>query len=440
MTRPLLPPPRSPSRRPTFGRTLATLAAVLCLLGPLVASPAAAQTAAGPSASTSSSTSTTTALVPDDAAPATTVPGGAGTTTTVPATTTTTAPWAATVPGPPPTPAVSATPAEIARADQLEQQIVAQSNTLDVLAGQYDTDQQKVAATTAALAQVQAQLATSQAGADAAQSQVAQADQTLRAVAVDAYVNMAPESATGPSALVATYEEGFAQVDSQTALAKALDQLQQLHRTEQDLQAAETAIGTAERQAAAANTAAQAASAQAQAAAQSATGDQEQLLSVVSQAGGTLAPLVAAAQDAEAQAAFQRFSASDNLDFAPAAALPGVVPQAAAALQAAIAQVGKPYQWGAAGPNTFDCSGLTMWAWAQAGVAIPRVAADQQSGTTPVPISQLAPGDLVFFGNPAHHVGMYLGNGLMVDAPHTGAVVTVESIWWDDLAGFGRVK
>jgi cell wall-associated NlpC family hydrolase len=117
-----------------------------------------------------------------------------------------------------------------------------------------------------------------------------------------------------------------------------------------------------------------------------------------------------------------------------------VLPEATAAVQAALAQVGKPYQWGAAGPNTFDCSGLTMWSWAQAGIAIPRVAADQQSWTTPVPISQLQPGDLVFFGTPAHHVGMYIGNGLMVDAPHTGADVTVESIWWSDLAGFGRVK
>jgi cell wall-associated NlpC family hydrolase len=56
-----------------------------------------------------------------------------------------------------------------------------------------------------------------------------------------------------------------------------------------------------------------------------------------------------------------------------------------------------------------------------------------------VPISQLAPGDLVFFGSPAYHVGMYIGNGLMVDAPHTGADVSISPIWWNDLAGFGRV-
>jgi cell wall-associated NlpC family hydrolase len=67
------------------------------------------------------------------------------------------------------------------------------------------------------------------------------------------------------------------------------------------------------------------------------------------------------------------------------------------------------------------------------------VAADQQAAAIPVPISQLAPGDLVFFGAPAHHVGIYVGGGRMVDAPHSGANVTVVPIWWDDLAGFGRV-
>ena len=95
--------------------------------------------------------------------------------------------------------------------------------------------------------------------------------------------------------------------------------------------------------------------------------------------------------------------------------------------------------WGGTGPDVFDCSGLMQWSWAQVGVHIPRVAADQQTWATPVPISQVQPGDLVFFGNPAHHVGMYIGNGQMVNAPHTGANVEVASIWWNELAGFGRV-
>jgi cell wall-associated NlpC family hydrolase len=73
--------------------------------------------------------------------------------------------------------------------------------------------------------------------------------------------------------------------------------------------------------------------------------------------------------------------------------------------------------WGGNGPDTFDCSGLMKWAWSHVGVNIPRVAADEQLWASPVPISQLAPGDFVFFGSPAHHVGMYIGIGMTVDAP-----------------------
>ena len=73
-------------------------------------------------------------------------------------------------------------------------------------------------------------------------------------------------------------------------------------------------------------------------------------------------------------------------------------------------------------------------------MSIPRVAADQYAWTIPVPLSQLLPGDLVFFGKTdIHHVGIYIGDGLMINAPHTGTVVQVSSIWWSDLAGFGRV-
>jgi cell wall-associated NlpC family hydrolase len=235
------------------------------------------------------------------------------------------------------------------------------------------------------------------------------------------------------------YVQGAAQVGAQTAIGKALDQLQALHQVESRLQATEATIATDEQKAATANSAAQTAAAQAQAAAQAATTQQQQLLLTVAQAGGNLAPLVAAAQAAEAQAAFNRFQTGGGLDFAPPAALPAPSARSAAVVQVAEAQVGKPYVWGAAGPDSFDCSGLVVWSWAHAGVGVPRVAADQQAWATPVPISQLAPGDLVFFGAPAHHVGIYVGGGLMVDAPHSGANVQVVPIWWDDLAGFGRI-
>jgi len=98
------------------------------------------------------------------------------------------------------------------------------------------------------------------------------------------------------------------------------------------------------------------------------------------------------------------------------------------AVQVALAQQGDPYVYGAAGPDTFDCSGLTSFAWAAAGVSLPHNAAAQQAMGTPVPSDQLAPGDLVFFGSPAYHVGMYIGNGLFVHAPTSGDVVKVSPL------------
>ena len=118
---------------------------------------------------------------------------------------------------------------------------------------------------------------------------------------------------------------------------------------------------------------------------------------------------------------------------------PAVLSSAATAIAFALAQVGKPYVWGGTGPDGYDCSGLMLQAWAAAGIALPRVAADQSAGTISIDSAQLAPGDLIFFDAPVGHVGMYLGNGLMVDAPHTGAVIRIESFFWPNLAGFGRV-
>src|SRR5204863_8911900 len=87
---------------------------------------------------------------------------------------------------------------------------------------------------------------------------------------------------------------------------------------------------------------------------------------------------------------------------------PPADPAAATAVNFAVSQLGKPYEWGATGPDTFDCSGLTSKAWAAAGRTIPRVAADQQGAAVSVAISDGQPGDLVFFGSPAHHVGLSL--------------------------------
>src|SRR6266498_1905046 len=118
---------------------------------------------------------------------------------------------------------------------------------------------------------------------------------------------------------------------------------------------------------------------------------------------------------------------------------------AATAVAYAMRQLGKPYQWGAQGPAAFDCSGLTSAAYLAAGIVIPRVSVDQFNAGPHVVVADLLPGDLVFYAddpaNPAtiHHVGMYIGKGLMVHAPHTGDVVRVASIWRSDYAGAVRV-
>jgi peptidoglycan DL-endopeptidase CwlO len=99
-----------------------------------------------------------------------------------------------------------------------------------------------------------------------------------------------------------------------------------------------------------------------------------------------------------------------------------------AAVSYALAQLGDPYVYGAAGPDAYDCSGLTMAAWAAAGVSLPHSASMQAAAGTPVSISALMPGDLVFYYSPISHVGMYIGNGQVVHAPHTGSVVQIVPV------------
>jgi cell wall-associated NlpC family hydrolase len=111
------------------------------------------------------------------------------------------------------------------------------------------------------------------------------------------------------------------------------------------------------------------------------------------------------------------------------------------AVQWALGQLGKPYRWGATGLSTFDCSGLTMRSYQAAGVAIPRTSRSQWSVGPRVDRNNLRPGDLLFFGgSPAtiSHVGMYVGSGKMVEAPHTGATVRVASIFRGNYLGARR--
>lgn len=109
------------------------------------------------------------------------------------------------------------------------------------------------------------------------------------------------------------------------------------------------------------------------------------------------------------------------------------------ALRWALTRRGDPYVWGAAGPNQFDCSGLVLWAYAQVGISLPHYTGDQWNMGVHVARSDLQPGDLVFFYPDIAHVGLYIGNGLMVDAPDFGETVQVQPVMWDVYVGAVRI-
>jgi len=122
---------------------------------------------------------------------------------------------------------------------------------------------------------------------------------------------------------------------------------------------------------------------------------------------------------------------ADSPTGAPAAvAAPVAAPTAAAqvAVDTALAQLGDPYVWAGSGPDVFDCSGLTQYAYAAAGVNLPHSSGMQSTLGHPVSVADLQPGDLVFFYSPVSHVGMYIGNGQMVHASTSGSPVKVSPV------------
>jgi peptidoglycan DL-endopeptidase CwlO len=109
------------------------------------------------------------------------------------------------------------------------------------------------------------------------------------------------------------------------------------------------------------------------------------------------------------------------------------------ALEAALTRRGDPYVWGAAGPGAFDCSGLVVWAFAQIGITLPHYTGSLWDSGVHVPRSDLEPGDLIFFYADISHVGIYIGDGWMIDAPDFGLTVRVEKVMWDYFVGAVRI-
>ena len=122
----------------------------------------------------------------------------------------------------------------------------------------------------------------------------------------------------------------------------------------------------------------------------------------------------------------------------------GTPPQVVATINAARTRLGSPYVWGATGPSTFDCSGLTQWSYATAGVNLPRTSREQWFVGPHPSLDQLQPGDLLFWAtntadpSTIHHVALYIGGGYMIEAPHTGAVVHITAVYLDGYIGATR--
>ncbi|WP_234534210.1 C40 family peptidase [Streptomyces shenzhenensis] len=132
----------------------------------------------------------------------------------------------------------------------------------------------------------------------------------------------------------------------------------------------------------------------------------------------------------QAAAAGQATSATSTPSGSSSASGSAYATKAAKAIAFARAQIGKPYVWGATGPGSYDCSGLSQAAWKAAGVSLPRTTYDQVNAGTTVPLADAQPGDLVFFYDDVSHVGIYIGNGMMIHAPKPGAYVREESIYY----------
>ena len=198
--------------------------------------------------------------------------------------------------------------------------------------------------------------------------------------------------------------------------------------------------------------------------AQSAVDEQQ---SIKSRLDGEVATLVAAEQQRKAEAARAAATAAPtpglgdggarssaparSAPSAPAPAVPSGPPPAMGsgaqfAIDAAMSKIGAPYVWAAAGPNTFDCSGFTMWAWRHGGKSLSHYTGSQLAQSTRISVADAQPGDLVFFWGPGDggdpgHVGLYLGGGSFVHAPGRGKFVRVDSVgyWSGARVAYGRI-
>jgi cell wall-associated NlpC family hydrolase len=317
----------------------------------------------------------------------------------------------------------------------IEAQIGRDGAYIEYLSNRYDQAQGRYEAVQGALAQAQAQLA-------AERDAEAQSRGRLRQAAIDAYMGGALPSALDGILQQSTISGLLTRTEFLDLTANNLeDAIQAYQRSERAVTAQEVVLRQEEATAAATlaslrqdEQAAQAAVQREQALLAQVKGNLQQALAAAYQQE-LAAQRAAAARQAALRAAELRASAMS--DSVATVALPPSASwqqRAHIAVQTALAQVGKPYQWGAAGPNSFDCSGLVMYAWEAAGVYLPHYSGAQYADTTHVSGSDLLPGDIVFYNSPYDgslgHEALYIGNGEVVQAPQSGMDVMVTSITW----------
>lgn len=313
-----------------------------------------------------------------------------------------------------------------AQAAALNSRIQALGLQEDALSERYDQAQLNVQTLEGKVAQATKQLAAAQAATQRARSALIQD-------AIQAYVNGGSNSESSGAGAVQSANNSLLRAEYVDTLAtNQSEAIDQFHLATLQEQAAET---TLKHQTAAA----QGQERQVQQAEAAVSATQAQLQATLHQDTGQIAVLVAQQQAAAAAAARAAEQARLAAEAAAAAAArnaassfisnpPPVGHGASGAVAAAESRVGDWYQWGAAGPNTFDCSGLTMWAYEQVGIQLPHFSGAQYADTTHIPMSDLQPGDLVFPSDPGEHVAMYIGNGEIVEAPHTGAQVHITPL------------
>jgi peptidoglycan DL-endopeptidase CwlO len=341
-----------------------------------------------------------------------------------------------------------------AKAAEIQSELTSAQNQMSALGQAYDAAKYH-------LQQIDSSIATTKANIAADQSQVQKDRTTLAQAAVSNYISDGSAAAQNPIFSGNNRTVGAQTEYNQIATGDINLAVDNLHTAQNALSAQETNLQNEQGQAQSQVQAEQNAISQNAAVVQEQknalaqeNGQIAQLIEQQQEAEAAAAARAAAAKIAAAQAATQAAAAaatqqsgSGNAALAglDQAAPPPTAAGGAGAVQAAESQIGVPYVWGGESPKGsadpgFDCSGLTAWSWGQVGVGLPHFSGAQMADSAPVPLSDLQPGDLLFYGDGgSQHVAMYVSPGTMIEAPYTGASVWLTSLRLGaGFAGAGR--